>query len=219
MNLSEMVQRYAEVKAEMSELKAEADSIEADILKASEADLQDTKFKSAVYSDVKGNTITVTNADSVKLVYPSMLRKIFGAAYSDVVKEETKYTLSEPAKRLLSAVYNKEYIKGGSVEQILDSMQLDDKTYNALQKKLKGASYDTDVKNLMKLGGLDEKAARENAYLVSEAVAWQNLLKLLTLNNELLTDDIIERAIDTIDSAVVVERTPKTKFTAVGTVD
>lgn len=71
--------------------------------------------------DDKGNTITVTNADSVKLVYPSMLRKIFGAAYGDVVKEEITYKLSEPAKRLLSAVYNKEYIKGGSVEQILDS--------------------------------------------------------------------------------------------------
>ena len=101
------------------------------------------------------------------------------------------------------------------LEQILDSMQLDDKTYKALQKKIKGVNYDTDVKNLMKLGGLDEKAARENAYLISEAVAWQNFMKLLTLNNELLTDDIIERAVDMIDSAVVVERTPKTAFTAV----
>lgn len=215
MNLSEMVQRYAEIKAEMSELKAEADSIEADILKAAESDLSDTKFKSAVYSDVTGNTITVTNADSVKLVYPSMLKEIFGKAYGDVVKEDITYTLSDPAKRLLSAVYNKEYIKGGSVEQILDSLDLDNKTYNALIKKLKGANYNTDVKNLMQLGGLDEKSAQENAYLVSEAVAWQNLKRLLTLNNEEITDDIISRAVDMIDSAVVVERTPKTKFTAV----
>lgn len=214
MNLSEKVQRYAEIKAEISELKSEADGIEADILKASEADLEDTKFKSAVYSDNAGNTITVTNADSVKLIYPSMLRKIFGSAYGDVVKEEVKYTLSEPAKRLMSAIYNKEFIKGGSVEQILDSMHLDDKTYKALQKKLKGASYETDVKNLVKLGGLDEKAARENAYLVSEAVAWQNFMKLLTLNNEILTDDIIDRAVDMIDSAITVERTPKTAFSA-----
>lgn len=215
MNLSEKVKRYAEIKSKIAELKSEADGIEADILKASEADLRDTKFKSAVYSDNAGNTITVTNADSVKLIYPSMLRKIFGSAYGDVVKEEVKYTLSEPAKRLMSAIYNKEFIKGGSVEQILDSMQLDDKTYKALQKKLRGVNYDTDVKNLMKLGGLDEKAARENAYLVSEAVAWQNFMKLLTLNNEILTDDIIDRAVDMIDSAITVERTPKTAFTAV----
>lgn len=82
------------------------------------------------------------------------------------------------------------------------------------RKKLKGAKYETDVKNLMQLGGLDEKAAQENAYLVSEAVAWQNLKRLLMINNEQLTDEIVERAVDMIDSAVVVERTPKTKFTA-----
>jgi hypothetical protein len=34
------------------------------------------------------------------------------------------------------------------------------------------------------------------------------------INNEQLTDEIVERAVDMIDSAVVVERTPKTKFTA-----
>lgn len=215
MNLSEMVQRYAEIKAEISELKSETDGIEADILKASEADLEDTKFKSAVYSDIKGNTITVTNADSVKLVYPSMLRKIFGAAYGDVVKEEITYKLSEPAKRLLSAVYNKEYIKGGSVEQILDSMQLDDKTYKALQKKLKGVNYNTDVKNLMQLGGLDEQSAKENAYLIAEAVAWQNFKYLLMLNNRDLNDDIVDSAVDSIDSAITVERIPKISFTAV----
>ena len=40
MDLSEKVKRYAEIKAEISELKSEADGIEADILKASEADLR-----------------------------------------------------------------------------------------------------------------------------------------------------------------------------------
>jgi len=215
MNLSEKVQRYAEIKAEISELKSEADSIEADILKASEADLEDTKFKSAVYSDISGNTITVTNADSVKLIYPAMLKEIFGKAYSDVVKEEITYKLSEPAKRLLSAVYNKEYIKDGSVEQILDGMKLDDKSRKALEKKLKGANYSNDVKNLMKLGGLDERSAQENAYLIAEAVAWQNFKRLLTLNHEMITDDIVDRAVDMIDSAITVERTPKTAFTAV----
>lgn len=215
MEMSKLVQRYAEIKQEQEELKKEADGIEAEILKASEADLSDTKFKTAVYTDINGNSVTVTNADSVKLVYPSMLKEIFGKAYGDVVKEEITYKLSEPAKRLLSAVYNKEYVKDGSVEDILASLNLDDKSYKALLKKLKGVSYDTDCKNLMKLGGLDERSAKENAYLVSEAVAWQNFVKLLTLNNSQLTDEIIGRAVEMIDSTVVVERTPKTKFTAV----
>lgn len=38
-----------------------------------------------------------------KLVYPAMLKEIFGKAYGDVVKEDITYTLSDPAKRLLSA--------------------------------------------------------------------------------------------------------------------
>ena len=84
-----------------------------------------------------------------------------------------------------------------------------------IHKKLKGANYSTDVKNLQKIGGLDEKSAQENAYLVSEAVAWTELMRLLTLNNETVTEDIINRAIDMIDSAVVVERTPKITFKAV----
>ena len=206
MDLSEKVKRYAEIKEEISELKAEADSIEADILKASETDLQDTKFKSAVYSDNAGNAITVTNADSVKLIYPSMLKTIFGAAYGDVVKEEVKYTLSEPAKRLLSAVYNKEYIKDSSIEDIISDLNLDDKSYKALAKKLKGANYSTDVKNLKKFGGLDEKSAQENAYLVAETAAWNDFIKLLTINNDVITNEIVDRAVDMIDSAVVVER-------------
>lgn len=215
MNLSEKVQRYAEIKEELSTLKLELENIEAEILKASEADLQDTKFKTISYSDIKGNIISATNADNVKVIYPSYLKLIFGKAYGDVVTESVTYKLSEPAKRLLSAVYNKEYIKDSSIEQILSDLKLDDNTQKALIKKLKGANYSTDVKNLQKIGGLDEKSAQENAYLVSEAVAWTELMRLLTLNNENVTEDIINRAIDMIDSAVVVERTPKITFKAV----
>lgn len=80
-----------------------------------------------------------------------MLKEIFGKAYGDVVKEDVTYTLSESAKRLLSAVYNKEYIKDGSVAKILDGLGLDDKSRKVLEKKLKGAKYETDVKILCSL--------------------------------------------------------------------
>ena len=215
MNLSEKVQRYAEIKEELSTLKLELENIEAEILKASESDLQDTKFKTVSYSDINGNTIIATNADNVKVTYPSLLKDIFGKAYGDVVTESITYKLSESAKRLLSAIYNKEYIKDGSIKQILADLNLDDNANKALIKKLKGANYSTDVKNLQKIGGLDEKSAQENAYLVSEAAAWTELIRLLTLNNETINEDIINRAIDMIDSAVVVERTPKITFKAI----
>lgn len=214
MNLADKVQRYAEIKAEQEELKAEMDDIEADILKAAETDLKDTKFKTVSYADNNGNVITATNADNVKLIYPSMLKVIFGKAYPDVVKEEITYKISAPAKRLLSAIYNGEYIKGGSVDEILKGLNLDDKSFNALRKKLKGANYDTDVKNLIKFAGIGETEAKENAYLVAEAIAWQDFKHLLLLNNRDFDDDIIKSAVDTINSAVTVEQIPKITFTA-----
>lgn len=214
MNLADKVQRYAEIKAEQEELKAEMDDIEADILKAAETDLKDTKFKTVSYADNNGNVITATNADNVKLIYPSMLKVIFGKAYPDVVKEEITYKVSAPAKRLLAAIYNGEYIKNGSVDEILKGLNLDDKSFNALRKKLKGANYDTDVKNLIKFAGIGETEAKENAYLVAEAIAWQDFKHLLLLNNRDFDDDIIKSAVDTIDSAVTVEQIPKITFTA-----
>ena len=214
MNLADKVQRYAEIKAEQEQLKAEMDDIEADILKAAETDLKDTKFKTVSYADNNGNVITATNADNVKLIYPSMLKVIFGKAYPDVVKEEITYKISAPAKRLLAAIYNGEYIKDGSVDEILKCLNLDDKSFNALKKKLKGANYDTDVKNLIKFAGIGETEAKENAYLVAEAIAWQDFKHLLLLNNRDFDDDIIKSAVDTIDSAVTVEQIPKITFTA-----
>lgn len=214
MNLADKVQRYAEIKAEQEQLKAEMDDIEADILKAAETDLKDTKFKTVSYADNNGNVITATNADNVKLIYPSMLKVIFGKAYPDVVKEEITYKVSAPAKRLLAAIYNGEYIKNGSVDEILKCLNLDDKSFNALKKKLKGANYDTDVKNLIKFAGIGETEAKENAYLVAEAIAWQDFKHLLLLNNRDFDDDIVKSAVDTIDSAVTVEQIPKITFTA-----
>lgn len=214
MNLADKVQRYSEIKIEMEELKSEMDVIEADILKAAETDLKDTKFKTISYADNNGNVITATNSDNFKLIYPSMLKVIFGKAYSDVVKEEVTYKLSASAKRLLAAIYNGEYIKDGSVDEILKDLNLDDKSFNALKKKLKGANYDTDVKNLIKFAGLDENEAKENAYLIAEAIAWQNFRHLLMLNNNNFNDEIVKSAVDTIDSAVTVEQIPKITFTA-----
>lgn len=214
MNLADKVERYSEIKLEMEKLKTEMDVIEADILKAAETDLKDTKFKTMSYADNNGNVITATNSDNVKLIYPSMLKVIFGKAYSDVVKEEVTYKLSASAKRLLAAIYNGEYIKDGSVDEILKDLNLDDKSFNALKKKLKGANYDTDVKNLIKFAGLNENEAKENAYLIAEAIAWQNFRHLLMLNNNNFNDEIVKSAVDTIDSAVTVEQIPKITFTA-----
>lgn len=215
-NADERIRRYGEIKAQIERLKAEAEGIEVEFLKAMEDDLKDSKYKSVEYSDGRGNKVTLTEADSLKIVYPSYLEEIFGKAYDDVVSMEIKYKLNAAASRMLTAIYNGEYLSGGSVPELVNTLGLDEKTSKALLKKLKGKSFDTDMKNLIKLGGLNEEEAKENAYLVSEICAWDEFMKLMQLNDKTDEKDIAEM-LRRIDGAVTVEQTAKIKITLADT--
>ena len=104
-----------------------------------------------------------------------------------------------------------EYLSGGSVDELIASLGLEDKAEKALLKKLKGKNFDTDVKNLMKLGGLNEADAKENAYLISEITAWNDFMKLMELSGKTSEQDIND-ALRMIDGAVTVEQTAKIKI-------
>lgn len=210
-NADERIRRYKEIKQEIAELKSEADGIEAEFLKAMESDLEDTKYKSVSYSDGEGNKVTATEAESLKVVYPTFLKNIFGAAYKDVVTEETSYKVSAGAARMLTALFNREYVRDSSVEELVGTLGIDDKSEKALLKKLKGKKFDTDVKNLMKFAGLDEASAKENAYLVSEICVWNEFMRLMELNGTTSAEDI-SKALTWIDGAVTVEQTAKIKI-------
>lgn len=210
-NADERIRRYKEIKQEIAELKSEADGIEAEFLKAMESDLEDTKYKSVSYSDGEGNKVTATEAESLKVVYPTFLKNIFGAAYKDVVTEETSYKVSAGAARMLTALFNREYVRDSSVEELVGTLGIDDKSEKTLLKKLKGKKFDTDVKNLMKFAGLDEASAKENAYLVSEICVWNEFMRLMELNGTTSAEDI-SKALTWIDGAVTVEQTAKIKI-------
>ena len=210
-NADERIRRYKEIKQEITALKSEADGIEAEFLKAMENDLEDTKYKSISYSDGEGNKVTATEAESLKVVYPTFLKNIFGAAYKDVVTEETSYKVSAGAARMLTALFNREYVRDSSIEELVGTLGIDDKSEKALLKKLKGKKFDTDVKNLMKFAGLDEASAKENAYLVSEICVWNEFMRLMELNGTTSAEDI-SKALTWIDGAVTVEQTAKIKI-------
>ncbi|MGN0633936.1 MAG: hypothetical protein ACI4JW_08705 [Oscillospiraceae bacterium] len=214
-NADERIRRYKEIKQEIAELKSEADGIEAEFLKAMESDLEDTKYKSVSYSDGEGNKVTATEAESLKVVYPTFLKNIFGAVYKDVVTEETSYKVSAGAARMLTALFNREYVRDSSVEELVGTLGIDDKSEKALLKKLKGKKFDTDVKNLMKFAGLDEASAKENAYLVSEICVWNEFMRLMELNGTTSVEDI-SKALTWIDGAVTVEQTAKIKIDIAG---
>lgn len=200
------VDRLVQIKAEFEKLKVEQDEIEGFFLQLCDADLKNTKLKTVAYSGAGANRVTATMAENLKQVYPSFFKEIFGSAYSDAVTEETKYKLSAPASRMLINLWQKSYTKM-TVDQVILQLPCDDAAKPALAKKLKGANFKTDVKNLMAIGGFSQADAEQYAYFVSEAATWESFLQLAKVNKR--SEAEMKETLETINSAIVVEETPK----------
>lgn len=130
------VDRLIEIKQEMERLKQEAAQIEGFFLKAAETDLANTKLKTVEYAG-HGGKVVATMAQSLKTVYPTFLKQVFGAAYSDVVTEETKYKINAAATRMLSGLWLKNYSEM-RVQDVVNQIETDEKTKAALLKKAEG---------------------------------------------------------------------------------
>lgn len=201
------IDRLSEIKKQQEKLKAEADRLEGEIILECRNELENTKYKTLTQHTKSGATATVTLAESLKVTYPSLLKSIFGEAFDDLVKTETKYTVTAAGKRMLTGIWTGKYIKQ-SLDEAIKQLPVDDKTRQKLAKKLKGAKFDTDKKNLINIGNMSEQDASEYAYLISEAAIWQQFETLLRLNG--VTDKgEIDKIINLIDTAMIVDETPK----------
>lgn len=210
METNEMLQkanRMAEIKQEMAKLKLEYDGLEGYFLQLADVDLRNTKVKTISYSGSDGKKVTATMAESLKIVYPGFLKYIFGDAYADAVTEEITYKLSAPAKRMLTGLYLKNYTEM-TVEEVIKQFSDDVNVQNLLKKKLRGTNFESDKKNLMAIAKLSEQQAEEYAYFIFEAAIWESFLRLMTAT-ESNTEEGIQRALNFVDTAVVVEETPK----------
>lgn len=216
MNITNVIDRMAEIKQEIKSLNAEYDKLQAQLQIKAEDALTDTKIKSVHYSGSDGNAAAVTISDTISIIAGELLPDVFGKVYPSMVKQEVKYTLKAPAKRILSAIWHKEYCEG-SVSGIIESLNCDDKAKKVLAKKLKGIDFDKDKDNLMVYGGLSDADASDTAYLINEAVAWENICAILKVNHDgEINDDIIADMITKVNAAVNVSRCMKTEITSAG---
>ena len=208
MELTKIIDRIIEIKSEQSGLADELSDLQAQVQTVGEAALENTKNKSVSYYGSKGK-VTVTIADKVGNTLPSLFSEVFGKAYSDLVNKKEVVELNAEGKRIMAAVWNNEYCKG-SVEEIVMNLQCDDKAKKSLLKKLNGKNYETDKKNLMKLGGLDEESAGDYAYMVAEIIAWNKIQLIIKLNNNgEFTQAALDEFILNCNSAVCVEQSTK----------
>ena len=72
----------------------------------------------------------------LKFTYPSLLKEIFGKVYSDIVKEETSYTVNAHGKRLLLSVLTGSYNEGATLNSLFDDLKVDNATRKLLCKKI-----------------------------------------------------------------------------------
>ena len=215
-DLIAVIDRMAEISAAKKVLSEEYDELQAKLLVEAEKELTDTKLRSISWTSDDKNTAAVTISDTVSVVAGDLLESIFGVVYPSMVEQKTTYTLKAPAKRILSAIWHREYCEG-SVLEIISSLSCDDKAKRVLLKKVKGISFEKDKQNLMKLAGLTETDASDTAYLINEAAAWENICAFVKVNNDnQISDEILSDIITKVNAAVNVSRGMKTEIIAAG---
>lgn len=216
MSIGDIIDRMAAIKEQAKLLDDEYDSLQAQLLIEAEQELSDTKSKSVSWTSGSSNSASVTISDTVSVVAGELLEDIFGKVFPSMAERKVTYTLKAPAKRILSAIWHNEYCEG-SVAEVIESLDCDDKTKKVLAKKVKGISFEKDKQNLMKLAGLSETEASDTAYLVNEAAAWENICTFIKVNNDgRITPEILKDIITKVNASVNVSRDMKAKITVHG---
>lgn len=175
------VRELSEVKSEIEKLNERKKALEAYFLERGGVDVTDTKYKSATYSDPCGHAaVTYTEAESLTINSPNYLKTALGAIFPDVFDEvvETKVKpKNKDIERMLIGMFTGNFTKATPAE-VIEQLPCDSKAKAALAKKLKGAKFETDRDNLIKIGGLSEQDASDYAYLYAEAVVWQTFRRI-----------------------------------------
>lgn len=205
--IASKIDRLAKINDEITKLEQEADTIEADLLKTTQEDLANTKYKSVKYEGTN-NKLQATVSESVKITLGSLLPQIFGIAYNDMVKQTTKLELTAPAKRLIAGIWQGNFVSDTTVDEVISSMNLDDKTAKLVAKKCKGVNYQKDIDNLITIAHFTEAQAQEYAYLLMESAIWQQFKAICDVN-KIDTQEAMDELMKKIQAAFVVEVTPK----------
>ena len=174
--------------------------------------LRDSKRRTCTFDDNDGHDVTYTEARTVKIISPAVLKRLMGDAFGDYIKEslEPKYTFkSKELERTFASVYAADITvleHKLTVDEFFEQLPCDDSAKSALQKKLKGANFLTDCKNLIAIGGFSEEDAADYAYLFAESLEWQRFMTVLeTIENGRSVEEVIK----SINSAISVSDTTK----------
>ncbi len=192
---SEKVRELADTNADLAKLKAKKSELEAWFAVIGNEALKDSKNKSISYNDGSGSSVIYTQAQKLTLESPGYLKKLLGDVFPDFIEEKNEpiYKVKSAAvERMLIGLYTGDYTKAKPSE-VIAQLPCSAEQKALLTKKLKGANFETDVKNLKEIGGFSESDASDYAYLFAEAVVYDTFFKLMKLSgNEDNADEYIK---------------------------
>lgn len=182
----EKVKELSSVKAQIAKLNERKKELEVFFLERGNVDVTDTKYKSCTYADENSQaSVTYTQSQKLEISKPNFLEKSLGKeVFQDVFKEEIKREIKPKDKeieRMLIGIFTGGFIKSPP-KDVIAQLPCDDKAKAVLSKKLKGANFDTDRDNLIKIGGLSQKDASDYAYMYAEAVVWQTFCRIAEMS-------------------------------------
>ena len=205
---SDKVRELADVNAGLAKLKAKKSELEAWFAVIGNEALKDSKNKSISYYDDNGSSVIYTQVQKLTLESPGYLKKLLGNVFPDFIEEKNEPTYkvkSAAVERMLIGLYTGDYTKAKPSE-VIAQLPCSAEQKAVLSKKLRGANFETDVKNLKEVGGLSEQDASDYAYLFAEAVVYDTFVKLMKLSGN---EDNADEYIKNISVAVSVDDTTK----------
>lgn len=204
--IAQKVNRYQELVRQEKEIKNEIAELKGYFETTASEELKNTKFKTISYWGDNNAKVTVGMNETIKIVSNEALKTIFKNLYPDLITEKKTYDLSSQAKKLLTPIFQGDYIET-NLEEVLQAISEDLNVQVVLKKKLKG-DYKKDKDLIQKVAGIDEIRASELAYLAKEVIAYDKFKSIL----EACENPDIKDAIDKVKIAVIVEEGIKVTF-------
>lgn len=203
--ITKKADELCEIDEELEELKKKKEELEGYFLRLAQPSLENKKVKTARFFGTGRNEITVTLSSSVKLLNPSVLRKLFGSANKDELSARTSYLLKSGAARAVSAAALGE-TEEMSKKEIISEFVSDRKTASALLSKVKGVSFKKDAEVLEHMTGFDRDTCEYIAYLIYESECLRQFKAYADCGRY---EGDFEAALKDVKKAVAVDKVPK----------
>lgn len=207
-DIRNLVDEYAKWDRLQKEAKEEVEKIKLALQTEAERMMEDRKIKQVEFWGTGSSKAVVTEAATVKLLYPEMIKKVLGEIYKDAVKEKpVSYEPNEHFKRVISLLSEDTYA-GVLPSDVIRQTGVDAATAELLSKKLKG-TWKKDVDTLMKVAGMEQSDAEYYAFCYKDALDFEKLVSMLGCAGYPYGSEEYKKALKYIQDAAGVERTIK----------